>query len=408
MATDVAPAPAGPAHVATVSFLASRAAPTGGFWIALAGGAALARVAQRLGARQGFGASLAAMLETVAIMGPARFGVPLTQAVTAPMLGRLEARSVGPALQMLACGAFRLLHNAATTAFFIWVVTGGLDAYAGTYDALGRRLGIAVGTADALAVTGAGLLAWAVFATAVQVSVYRRALHSWDGDGSEEGEEAAASPERDAPGHRGRFDPRLVAAAAAIAFALLLFSTSWPVLGGVAAWLALAWATSRPDPAPVPTGLALAALLALGALAFSAGGGLGADEVLRRTSRAALLVLVATWLRAAAGSEGLREVSRRALGRLRRLPSLAEASRTLDQLGSEGRLLAAGRTLTASLSGVRKRPLAIVDAVLAWVRRESLGFSPGPAAPLPPLRARAADWALLALAAAPAAGIALS
>jgi hypothetical protein len=51
MASAPAPTPAGPAYVATVSFLASRAAPTGGFWIALAGGAALGGVAQRLGAR---------------------------------------------------------------------------------------------------------------------------------------------------------------------------------------------------------------------------------------------------------------------------------------------------------------------------------------------------------------------
>src|ERR671914_1915818 len=107
MASPPAPTPAGPAYVATVSFLASRAAPTGGFLIALAGGVALARVAQRLGARQGFGASIAAMLETVAIMGPARFGVPLTQAISAPLLGRLEARGVRPSLQVVACAALR-------------------------------------------------------------------------------------------------------------------------------------------------------------------------------------------------------------------------------------------------------------------------------------------------------------
>ena len=92
MATAAPPAPTGPAHVAVVSFLAARAAPTGGFWIALAGGVALARVAERRGARAGFGASVAAMLETVAIIGPARFGIPFTQAATAPLLGRLEAR----------------------------------------------------------------------------------------------------------------------------------------------------------------------------------------------------------------------------------------------------------------------------------------------------------------------------
>ena len=83
-----------------MSFLAARAAPTGGFWVALAGGVALARVAERRGARQGFGASVAAMLETVAIIGPARFGVPLTQAITAPMLGRARgARDVARSLQ---------------------------------------------------------------------------------------------------------------------------------------------------------------------------------------------------------------------------------------------------------------------------------------------------------------------
>ena len=43
--------------------------------------------------REGYGASLAAP-ETVAIMGPARFGVPFTQAVSAPMLGAMEARGV--------------------------------------------------------------------------------------------------------------------------------------------------------------------------------------------------------------------------------------------------------------------------------------------------------------------------
>ena len=162
-----------------VSFLAARATPTGGFWIALAGGVALARVAERRGARLGFGASAAAMLETVAIIGPARFGVPLTQALTAPMLGRLHARGVGFWPQLAACALVRLLHNAATTAFFIWVIAGGLDAYAGTYDAIGRRIGIEVGTADAVVLTLVSLLAWAAFASTVQVLVYRRGLSAW-------------------------------------------------------------------------------------------------------------------------------------------------------------------------------------------------------------------------------------
>ena len=371
--------PAGPAHVAVVSFLAARAAPTGGFWIALAGGVALARTAERRGARLGFGASAAAMLETVAIIGPARFGIPLTQAATAPMLGRLEARGVAVLPQILACAAIRLLHNAATTAFFIWVIAGGLDAYAGTYDAIGRRVGIEVGTADALGLTLAGLLAWAAFASTVQVLVYRRGLRDWDGLAASAGDESDV--DRDIGGQRNargdearkrrRLDPRAITLAAAVAFALLLSGTSWPLLAAVAGALAIAWVAIPTDREPVPTGLVFAAILAGGALAFALGGGLGLDEAARRATRAALLVLTATWMRAAAGAEGLREVSRRALGKLRRVPAANEAALVLDRIESEGRLAAAGRALADELDGVEKRPMPFVDAVLRWVVRES-------------------------------------
>jgi hypothetical protein len=246
---SASPVPAGPAHVAVVSFLAARAAPTGGFWIALAGGVALARTAERRGARLGFGASAAAMLETVAIIGPARFGIPLTQAASAPMLGRLEARGAGFLPQFLACAAIRLLHNTATTAFFIWVIVGGLDAYAGTYDAIGRRLGLEVGTADALGLTVAGLLAWAAFASTVQVLVYRRGLRGWD----DLAERHARNVDRQIdgqrskrPGRQPRFDARAVVVAAALGFAALLSGTSWPLLATVALLLAIAWIAARP------------------------------------------------------------------------------------------------------------------------------------------------------------------
>jgi hypothetical protein len=415
MATSAPAVPAGPAHVAVVSFLASRAAPTGGFWIALAGGVAIARVAERRGARLGFGTSAAAMLETVAIIGPARFGIPLTQAITAPLLGRLHARGWPVLPQIGACAAIRLLHNTATTAFFIWVITGGLDAYAGTYDAIGRRIGLGIGTADALALTAGGLLAWAAFASTVQVLVYRRGLRGWDaeagdatdvgGDSSPERKEHAGARADDASPRR-RFDPRAIALAAAVAFALLLASTSWLLLSAVAAWLALAWLAARPERDPLPTGLVFAALLAGGALLFSLGGGLGLDTALRRASRAALLVMTATWLRGAAGADGLREVSRRALGRLGRLPAAREAATVLDQIASEGRLTAAGRMLLDRLSGVPKRPLPFVDAVLGWVVGEAASFS-APAAPAKQtLRAGARDGLLLAAALAPALALA--
>ena len=391
----------GPAHVATVSFLASRAVPSGGFFVALAGGTALARVAQRRGPREGYGASLAAMLETVAIMGPARLSVPLTQAVTAPMLGTLEARAVPPLVQVLACAAVRVVTNALGAAFFIWVIAGGLDAYAGSYDALAERLGFTVGERGTLLLTLAGLLAWGGFASAVQVWVYRRGLREWL-----EAKSDVGSRPPEARQHDGRFDPRAVALAAAIAFALLLAGTEWALLGAVAAWLVVAWALSRPDPSAVPTGVALAALLSVGALVFTLGGGLGLELALRRAARAALLVLVATWLRAAAGAGGLREVSRRGLGRLRRLPAASEAARVLDQIGSEGRLVAAGRALVDSLRGVERRAVPLLDAVLGWVAAEAARFRLGAAPSRLVLRARVVDAALVAAAVAPAAVLA--
>jgi len=73
---------AGLAHVATVSFLASRAIPSIGFWVALAGGVGIARAGARRGLRWGYGGSLAAMLQTVALIGPERLGVPVSNAVT--------------------------------------------------------------------------------------------------------------------------------------------------------------------------------------------------------------------------------------------------------------------------------------------------------------------------------------
>ena len=155
---------------------------------------------------------------------------------------------------------------------------------------------------------------------------------------------------------------------------------------------------SKPDRAP-PGRLVFAAILAAGAFVFAIGGGLGLDVALRRACRAALLVLVATWLRAAAGSVGLREVSRRVLGRLRAIPSAPEAAEVLDTIASEGRLAAAGRSLAAGLSA-SEAPAALLDAVLAWVIREAAAYEPAPATALR-LRARALDWVLVASAAAP-------
>jgi hypothetical protein len=390
---------AGLAHISVVSFVAARSAPVGGFWIALAGGVALARAAQRFGARHGYGASVAATLQSVAILGPIRFGVPLTQALTAPLLGRLEARGVRILPQVLICAVTRVACNAATTAFFIWVIAGGLDAYGGTYDAVTSRVPLLPrGTAGVLVVTAAGLLAWGAFASTVQVLVYRRGLRRWPeaiGEGPLERAQRA-------PSGSYRFDPRAVAVAAALAFGLLISSTAWPLLGGVAAWLALAWLVARPVPEVLRSGLVLTLVIAGGVLAFGLLGGLGVELVLRRTVRAALLVLVATWLGGAAGADGLRETSRRTLDRLRRVPSLQEAARVLDDLGARDQLVAAGRSMLDAVGTSRKRPLPLFDAVLAWIATESGRFQRGTAGPAAALAMARRDVALIALAAAPA------
>lgn len=397
-ATDEAVETAGPAHVATVSFLASRAVPSGGFFVALAGGTALARVAQRRGAREGYGASIAAMLETVAIMGPARFGVPFTQGMSAPLMGRLHARGWNAFAQFLVCLAIRMFSNTVGLAVFVWVIAGGVDAYAGSYEAIAGRLGFELSERGTLILSVVGLLLWGGFASAVQVSVYRRGLDTWPAPAEED--VAAEAPPVEL--HRGRFDPRLIALSAAVAFGLLLSGTRWVMLGAVAAVLALAWAFSRADRRAVPTGLVLAALLGFASITFALTSGLGIVEGLRRASRAVLLVLVATWLRAAAGADGLREVSRRALGRLRALPSVRETIGVLDSIGSEGRLTAAGRSLLDTMEGVRARPVAITDAVLTWVAAEAARYRTGPPTQPLRLRVRLQDVALLMLASAPA------
>lgn len=179
LASD-AVAQTGLAHVATASFLASRVVPTGGYGVALAGGVALARAAQVAGGRTGYGASIAAMLQTIAVLGPSRVSVPLTQALSAPLLGRLQARGVRLAAQFVACAAIRALDQLVLTLFYIGIIIGGVDAYAATYDAVAGRIpGVPEGTAAALLATAASLVVWTVTASIVQVLVYRAALRGW-------------------------------------------------------------------------------------------------------------------------------------------------------------------------------------------------------------------------------------
>ncbi len=417
---------AGLAYVAVASFLASRVAPFGGFALALAGGTAPARAAARGGLRTGCGTTLAALVQSVAIMGPSRINVPLTQALSAPLLGWMEARGRGFAAQTVVCLLIRVAHVSALYVFFIWIVLGGLDAYAGGYDVFWSWVpGLPPGVAGALIFTAAGIVAWALAVSPFQVFLYRRALRRWPGEGDERSCAEVAAGDG-APGHRGddappaevlsaegsarhspRFDPRAVALAAGVAFTVLLLSTEPPVLAAVGGWLALAWLTARGERAFVLGGLVLALLLATGVLAGGLLAGLGTEETLGRTARAGLLVLVATWLRSAAGERGLRDVARRSLGRLRRVPSASQAAEVLDRLGGVRGLGVAARRLRDGLRGVRRRPGPLAGAILRWIAAEQAGFAPAGAPPPRRLRLRAPDAALLALVVATAATLPL-
>ena len=390
----------GLAHVATVSFLASRAAPSLQFFFALGGGISLARAAFTGGARAGHGASLAAMLQTIAVMGPARVNAPLTQAITAPMMGRLQARGAHAATEFLACLALRLVHYTVVLAAFNRIILGGLDEYVDSYETLTGWLRIVPqGQAAAVVFMLAGQVVWAVFFSSVQVVVYRRTLRAWPEPPAFAPPVAPASQRE-----RGseRFDPRAIVAAAVVATVLLLASHSGLLLAGVTLWLVPAWALSRPDRDAVPLGLALAGLLAFAALSGGLLSGAGLELTLQRVVRAVLLVAVATWMRAAAGPGGLREAFRRMLERVRWIPSVPEAVTVLGGLDPGPRLIAAGRAAAVRFSDVDLKPAPLADTLAAWVQEESLAYAPGSAPAPVRLRLRAVDGLLVALTLAPA------
>jgi hypothetical protein len=352
----------------------------------------------------------------------------------------MDARGRGVLAQSLACGLIRSAHAVAGYAFFIWIVLGGLAVYADGYDVVWDWVpGVPEGVAGAVAFTAAGILVWTAVASPFQVWIYRRALRHWPVPGEEEaagggrgaaggalapaapagttGALAPLAPAEDwaalpaLPGHRAddrpaarrmpRFDPRAVALAAALAFAGLLLSTAWPVLVAATVWLTGAWALARGEREFLLGGLVLTVLLATGALVGGLLADVGLDLTLRRTARAALLVLVATWLRCAAGEEGLREVARRTLGRLRSVPAAPEAAAVLERLGSGRALPAAGRRLAGEVRHARRRPAPLAAAILLWIAAEQTRFRGRSSPAGRSLHAAPADVALVLLALAP-------
>jgi hypothetical protein len=384
---------AGLAHVAAVSFLAARAAPSGAFWLALTGGAALAREAETRGIRAGYAASAAAMLQTVAIFGPLRFSAPLTQALSAPLLGSMHARGRRPVLLFAACLVIRLLNYAVVAAFTLFVLLG-VKGYAGSYGALfGWVPLVPHGLAGALTLTAIISLMSAVFYSVIQVGLYQHALNSWSTRTLDDTPRGPA--DLPAAFRTAGADPRAALAAATLVTVALLASHDWAVLASVMVWLALAsmWAR-HPDRDVLRVGLSLAAILAAGTFAASLLGGLGVDQAASRGLRGALLVLVATWLRMAAGSAGLSEAFRRILLRLQRVPGAREAAEILSELDS-GRLLAASaKALPKRLRGVGHRPASVANAVMAWAAQEAHSFPARAPRHTAKLHLRARDGAL--------------
>lgn len=356
---------AGLANVAALTFLAARAVP-GGFVVALAGGVPLARAAHCRGVRAGYAAAGASLVETMAVMGPARMGIPVPHAASAPALGALERRGAALLALALAGAAIRFAYYLATSAFYVLVLVG-LDAYAGTYEAVRETLSfLPAGAAAPLVMTAAFLLIWSLVAGLIQAWVVRRGLRHWPDEGVDPGARVAA-----ARGRAGLADARAVVGTGLVAIAITLATTQPAMLALVAGWLLAAWLIVGAGARSLTGGLALAAPLAISTLGFGLVGGLGAELALRRAARVALLVLTAVWLRAAAGADGLRAISLRAVRRLRRLPTVALSGRVLAASAGVGDYGESARALGRRLASVRKRPGPLVAAVLGWIATEA-------------------------------------
>jgi hypothetical protein len=367
-----APTLPGLAHVASCSFLAARLVPSGHFWVALAGGIALARAGERHGLRAGYGASLSAVLQTVALIGPARVNGPLTQALNAPVIGRLQGRGASRLARLAACLGIRLVHYAVVNLVFVLVVVGGVDAYVATYDKIAEFTRVLpTGATAAFVLTVVGAIGWGTFYSTVQVLAYERALARWPAEPEPGGEPHAA------PGEARRVPRRTVAIllAVAAAWVALLANTDPLVLAIVAGALTVAWLVTWTFPRDVVVvGFSLAAALAVGALLPAVIGAVDFDDAARRAARVVLLVLTATWARAAIGAPGLRRAAHRGLWRARRLPSVAEAADITARLESDTRLADAGRALVDQMRDVPQRPLPVADALTAWVAGEAAAY----------------------------------
>lgn len=356
------------ANVSALTFLAARAVPLG-WTVGVAGGVPLARAAERHGGRAGYATATASLVETMAIMGPARMGIPVPHAASAPLLGLLVRRRSSLLTMAIAGAAVRTGYYALTSAFSI-IVLIGLDAYLGSYERLRHTFGfLPAGNAAALWLTFASLVVWSLGAGLIQAWVIRRGLRQWTAGASVA---ALAQPGSERPAEApARPHAQAFVGLAIAGFVAALASTDTRALGVIGVLLSIAWTFTAAGWRTLARGLALALPLALSTLAFGLVGGIGAGPAARRASRVALLVLIAVWLHSAAGSQGLRTVSLRLVRRLRCVPTLALVGTVLGASVSAVDFGGAARRLGGRLRSVARRPTPILDSLLAWLANES-------------------------------------
>ena len=344
--------------------------------------------APRRGARTGYGTALAAMLQTVAVMGPARINAPLTQAITAPMMGRLQARGARAAdrVPRLPGAAARALRRPA----------GRVHLRDPRRDRRVHRLlrdahGLARDRARraptaALAVTAAGQIAVGDLlqrdpgrrlpARARRLAARRRRPGDADAAPAPSRPSAARAASTRARSCSPRCSPR----------ALLLASTSWALLLGVTAWLIPAWLLSRPDHDAVPLGLAARRPARVRRADRRA-----AERRRARADAAARRCARCCWSRSRPGCArrpARAGCARRSAARCTacaRCPPCARRAALMEGLDPGPRLIAAGRAAADRFADVRAR------ARRRWPTRSPPGSRPSPRATAPAPRGAAAD-----------------
>ena len=305
--------------------------------------------------------------------------------------GRWRRAACGRGSRSSPAPAVRVLTNAIGAAFFIWVIAGGLDAYAGTLRQRGRavrlhaRRGRHAGAHRRRAARlggvrelGAGgrlpARAWRAGRAEAPPRPSRR----------EPVEPSGPRPLRPAGRRAGRGD-RLRAAARRAPSGCC--SARWP-----RGWRSRGRASPARQLGRCPPASRSAAMLAGGALLFTLGGGLGLDEALRRA-----LAGVAAGGRGHLAARG-RGRSRAARGRRAARSGACRGSprcprpraRSTGSARRAGWRPRAGRCSDA-LATCRGSPLPILDAVLGWVADRSARFAPSAPAPPLALRLRALD-----------------